>query len=190
MKTALVVGVTGMAGYNTAAALVEAGWSVIGLSRRHRYDVPGVTQVHADVNDAEAVAAAVTGRGVTHVFFTTWSRQATEAENCRVNSAMLRSALQGAGRAGRLEHVVLVTGLKIRWSPLPIASVMSCSLFSGHQRRASTGTPALSDQVARPFAGFAVIEGLEQRGERLGRGGMRRERGLRRSGASGRRRDP
>ena len=56
---------------------------------RHRYDIPGVEHVYADVLDPDSVEAAVTGRDVTHLFFTTWSRQDTEAENCRVNGAML-----------------------------------------------------------------------------------------------------
>jgi nucleoside-diphosphate-sugar epimerase len=112
-RTALVVGATGLAGYNTAQALVEqGGWRVIGLSRTHRYDVPGVERVQADVLDPAAVEDAVRGAGVTHVFFTTWSRQATEAENCAVNAAMLRGTLTAVGKTSALEHVVLVTGLK------------------------------------------------------------------------------
>ena len=43
--------------------------------------------------------------------FCTWSRQETEAENCRVNRAMVRNALDGL-EAAPLEHVALVTGTK------------------------------------------------------------------------------
>jgi nucleoside-diphosphate-sugar epimerase len=46
------------------------------------------------------------------VFITTWSRQATEAENIRVNAAMVRNLLDGLRPAGIVRHVALVTGLK------------------------------------------------------------------------------
>jgi nucleoside-diphosphate-sugar epimerase len=111
-RTALVVGVTGIAGYNVSQALVRDGWRVVGLSRRPRYEIPGVEHVYADVLDAVALEAAVTGKDITHVFYATWSRQETEAENCRVNGAMLANALQVVGRTTTLRHVALVTGLK------------------------------------------------------------------------------
>ena len=41
------------------------------------------------------------GCGVTHLFFCTWSRQDTEAENIEVNGAMLRNVLDAVGAAGR-----------------------------------------------------------------------------------------
>jgi nucleoside-diphosphate-sugar epimerase len=111
-RTALVVGATGIGGYNTAQALLAGGWRVIGLSRAHRYAIAGVEQVHADVLDPASVRAALAGKDVTHLFFTTWSRQATEAENCRVNGAMLANTLNAVSRTSRLQHAVLVTGLK------------------------------------------------------------------------------
>jgi nucleoside-diphosphate-sugar epimerase len=111
-RTALVVGVTGIAGQNTAHALLAQGWRVVGLSRGSRYPVPGVEHVHADVLDVDSVEAAVAGLGVTHLFFTTWSRQATEAENCAVNTAMLANTLEALRRTTKLQHAVLVTGLK------------------------------------------------------------------------------
>src|SRR5215475_2907432 len=111
-RTAVVVGVTGIAGYNTASALLAAGWRVIGLSRSPRYVIPGVEHVYADVMDTASVERAVAGKSVTHLFFTTWSRQATEAENCRVNGAMLANTLSALGRTSNLSHAVLVTGLK------------------------------------------------------------------------------
>lgn len=111
-RTALVVGVTGIAGANTASALVASGWQVVGMSRRDTVRLPGVEHVHADVLDEESVREAVDGLGISHLFFTTWARQATEAENCRVNGAMLANALRAVGDTTRLERAVLVTGLK------------------------------------------------------------------------------
>ena len=71
-RTALVVGVTGIAGYNTAQALLASGWRVIGLSRTARSQIPGVEHVFADVLEPSSVERALTGKGVTHLFFTTW----------------------------------------------------------------------------------------------------------------------
>ncbi|MFI5897785.1 SDR family oxidoreductase [Actinoplanes sp. NPDC051513] len=111
-RTALVVGVTGIAGYNIAEALTAAGWRVVGLSRAPRYEIPGVEHVYADVLDEPAVEAATAGRGITHLFFSTWSRQPTEAENCAVNGAMLDTTLRALSRTASLRHAVLITGLK------------------------------------------------------------------------------
>jgi nucleoside-diphosphate-sugar epimerase len=46
------------------------------------------------------------------VFITTWSRQATEAENIRVNAAMVRNVLDALSPGKSVRHVALVTGLK------------------------------------------------------------------------------
>lgn len=111
-RTALVVGVTGIAGYNCAQALLAEGWSVVGLSRSPRYEIPGVAHVYADVLHPPSVESAIHGKGITHLFFTTWSRQDTEAQNCEVNGAMLANVLQVLGHTTNLQHAVLVTGLK------------------------------------------------------------------------------
>jgi nucleoside-diphosphate-sugar epimerase len=46
------------------------------------------------------------------VFIATWSRQNSEAENIRVNGAMVRNLLDALRAAGSVRHVGLVTGLK------------------------------------------------------------------------------
>src|SRR3954452_14204688 len=81
-RTALVVGVTGIAGYNIAESLIAGGWRGVGLSRKPRDEIPGVEPVYADVLDQPSVEAATAGRGITHLFFSPWSRQPTEAANC------------------------------------------------------------------------------------------------------------
>ena len=111
-RTALVVGVTGIAGYNIAQALLAAEWRVIGLSRAKRYEIPGVEHVYADVLDEDSIEEATTGKGITHLFFATWSRQDTEAQNCAVNGAMLATTLGVLARTAALRHAVLITGLK------------------------------------------------------------------------------
>ena len=111
-RTALIVGVTGIAGFNTATALLEDGWDVIGMSRTVATPIPGVTHIQADVLDPGSIAAAVTGLDISHLFFTTWQRQATEAENVAVNGAMLQNTLSVLADTTKLDHAVLVTGLK------------------------------------------------------------------------------
>src|SRR3954468_22462705 len=90
---ALVVGVTGIAGNNVARRLVEAGWQVDGLSRGGGAPVPGVRPVKADLLDAAGTARALEGLRPTHLFFCTWQRQQTEAENVQVNGTMLKNVL-------------------------------------------------------------------------------------------------
>ena len=109
---ALVVGVTGISGGNVARRLLADGWDVMGLCRRPVDLDPRITALTADLEDADAVAAAVRGTAPTHVFFTTWSRRATEAENCDVNGRMLQNLLDAVAAERSVRHVALVTGLK------------------------------------------------------------------------------
>jgi nucleoside-diphosphate-sugar epimerase len=107
----LVVGTSGIVGSATAALLVKEGWTVYGLARKPSAQ-EGVTPVAADLTDADATATALAGLAPDAVFISTWSRQATEAENIRVNAAMVRNLLDGLRPAGSVRHVALVTGLK------------------------------------------------------------------------------
>lgn len=141
-RTAVVVGVTGIAGYNTAQSLLATGWRVIGLSRARRYEIPGVEHVYADVLDTASVERALHGKAITHLFFTTWSRQDTEAENCRVNGAMLTNTLEALRRTSHIEHAVLVTGLKHYLGP-----------FEAYAS-APAETPFREDQDRLPFQNF------------------------------------
>ncbi|UYY76601.1 SDR family oxidoreductase [Sphingomonas sp. R1] len=110
-KTALVVGASGIVGSATAALLVAEGWTVHGLARRP-VDQPGVSPIAADLTDAAATAQALAGVNPDAVFITTWLRQDSEAENIRVNSAMVRNLLDGLPKPTAPRHVALVTGLK------------------------------------------------------------------------------
>jgi len=110
-KTALVVGASGIVGSATAALLIEQGWEVHGLARRPAVQ-NGVRPIAADLQDAAATAQALAGIDPDAVFITTWLRQDSEAENIRVNSAMVRNLLDGLPKPTRPRHVALVTGLK------------------------------------------------------------------------------
>ena len=61
---------------------------------------------------AESLKKALGGLKPTHVYITTWSRRATEAENIEVNSGMVRNLLAALAPARSVKHVALVTGLK------------------------------------------------------------------------------
>ncbi|WP_419815399.1 SDR family oxidoreductase [Glacieibacterium sp.] len=109
--TALVVGASGIVGSATATLLNEQGWTVHGLARRPAAQA-GILPVVADLQDAAATAAALAEVRPDAVFITTWLRQDSEAENIRVNSAMVRNLLDGLRGGGSTRHVALVTGLK------------------------------------------------------------------------------
>jgi nucleoside-diphosphate-sugar epimerase len=110
-KTALVVGASGIVGSATAALLVAQGWTVHGLARRPG-EQDGVLPIAADLLDEGATAAALAHIEPDAVFITTWLRQDSEAENIRVNSAMVRNLLNGLPKSRSPRHVALVTGLK------------------------------------------------------------------------------
>ena len=86
---------------NVAQRLLVDGWQVIGVARHPERLDERISPLTADLEDAEAVAAAVGGTSPTHVFFTTWSRHSTESENCDVNGRMLQNLLAATG-AGAL----------------------------------------------------------------------------------------
>jgi nucleoside-diphosphate-sugar epimerase len=110
-KEALVIGITGIGGMNIAHELLAQGWTVHGLSRKPGMIVPGVNHVYGDVLDPESLATAFAGLNPSHLFFATWARQETEAQNCDVNGRMLDNTLSALKHA-QLEHAVLITGLK------------------------------------------------------------------------------
>ncbi len=133
---ALVVGVTGISGGNLAQRLLADGWEVAGLSRRPENLDERITPLPADLEDADAVAAAVRGTAPTHVFYTTWSRRPTETENCDVNGRMLENLLTAIGAEKSVGHVALVTGLKHYLGPFEAyAKVQPDTPFSEEQPR-------------------------------------------------------
>ena len=143
---ALVVGVTGISGGNVAQRLLADGWHVSGLSRDPTSLDERIAPVAADLEDAEAVAAAVRGTAPTHVFFTTWSRRATEAENCDVNGRMLQNLLDATAVENSVRHVALVTGLKHYLGP-----------FEAYAK-AQPDTPFSEQQARLPYENFYYVQ--------------------------------
>jgi nucleoside-diphosphate-sugar epimerase len=143
---ALIVGVTGISGGNVARRLLADGWDVTGLSRHPTGLDERITPLAADLEDAGAVAAAVRGTAPTHVFFTTWSRCATEAENCQMNGRMLRNLLAATAVEKSVRHVALVTGLKHYLGP-----------FEAYAK-AQPDTPFSEDQARLPYENFYYVQ--------------------------------
>jgi nucleoside-diphosphate-sugar epimerase len=110
-RIAIVVGASGIVGGNLARHLLAQDWIVYGLARRPPTDIPGLRPVTADLLQPEVLRDALSGVRPSHAFISTWTRRATETENCAVNGAMVGNIL-AALRQAPLEHVALVTGLK------------------------------------------------------------------------------
>jgi len=109
---ALVVGATGITGSNLAEKLIEKGWITYGLSRHPNTEIAGLKPLAADLLNPTDLTAKLADVAPTHVFFTSWMRNDTEAENIRVNSAMVRNLLNSLSARKSVQHVALVTGLK------------------------------------------------------------------------------
>lgn len=111
-KIALVVGATGISGSALAQKLIDKNWTTYGLSRSENTSIPGLKTIAANLLDKDDLIQKLKDVRPTHVFITTWMRQDTEAENIRVNSAMVRNILDSLSEQHSVQHVALVTGLK------------------------------------------------------------------------------
>lgn len=143
---ALVVGATGISGGNLASRLLADGWEVLGLCRHPDSLLASVIPVQTDLEDADSVASALRGTAPTHVFFTTWSRRDTEAENCDVNGRMLQNLLDAVAAERSVRHVALVTGLKHYLGP-----------FEAYAK-AQPDTPFSEEQERLPFENFYYVQ--------------------------------
>lgn len=141
-RTALVVGASGIVGRNLADHLVkDPSWTVYGLARNPAQQ-SGVTPVAADLCDSASLEQALRHVHPTHVFYASWLRQPTEAENIRVNGGMVRDLLQAlAGR--NVQHVALVTGLKHYLGP-----------FESYGKGTLPATPFREEQPRLDVANF------------------------------------
>jgi len=111
LNKALIAGASGIVGSATAELLSGKGWQVFGLARKPQ-QAPGVQPLAADLLDPASLKSALADVAPTHIVISTWLRQPTEAENIRVNSAMVRNLLDAVRLSGSVRHVALVTGLK------------------------------------------------------------------------------
>jgi len=140
---ALIVGATGIVGQNLSARLLAEGWVVHGLARRPPSAGSGIIPVAADLLDVDALRAALVGLRPTHVYFCSWMRMATEAENCRVNAAMVRNVFAALPAPRTIRHAALTTGLKHYLGP-----------FEAYAQGGSVQTPFHEEMPRLPIANF------------------------------------
>jgi nucleoside-diphosphate-sugar epimerase len=142
-KRALIIGASGIVGSNLADRLLSSGWHVAGVSRGRTPVSSALEAITADLGSPDSINDALTGKPFSHVFFTAWSRQATEKENIRVNGAMVRHVMDAVGPAGTLVHAALVTGLKHYLGP-----------FEAYATGAVPITPFREEQGRQPVDNF------------------------------------
>ena len=145
-KHALIAGVSGIIGRHLAEHLLEVGgWEVSGISR-HAAQVPkGVRVIKADLQDAAALKTALSDVPASHVYITAWMRHDSEADNCRVNGAMVDNLMQAiAGK--KVAHVALATGLKHYQGP-----------FEAYAKTKPI-TPFREEQPRLPFPNFYYVQ--------------------------------
>jgi nucleoside-diphosphate-sugar epimerase len=109
---ALVVGASGIAGRGVSQELLNQGHEVYGLSRHPKGSVAGARSISADLFNLPKLTSGLQDVAPTHVYISTWSRRATEAENIEANSLMVRNILTAIAPKKSVQHVALVTGLK------------------------------------------------------------------------------
>jgi nucleoside-diphosphate-sugar epimerase len=142
-RTALVAGATGIVGLNLATHLAsQPDWNVYGLARNPSAGEE-VQPVAADLLEPDTLRGALKGIAPTHVFLTSWLRQPTEAENIRINSAMVRNLLDALSSIGSVRHVALVTGLKHYLGP-----------FENYGKGKLPPTPFREEQARLPVENF------------------------------------
>jgi nucleoside-diphosphate-sugar epimerase len=141
--SALVVGASGIVGNNLVRHLRRQGRQVYGLARRPPANIDGMQPVAADLLDPASLRRALQGLRPTDVFISTWLRQKTEAENIRVNSAMVRNLLDALSPGGSVRHVALVTGLKHYLGP-----------FENYGKGTLPATPFREDQPRLEIENF------------------------------------
>lgn len=111
-KIALIIGASGISGNNLAQELLKNNWTTYGITRNSEVKLKGLKNIKADLLDIKSLEEALKTIKPTHVFFTAWMRMETEAENIKVNGAMVRNLLEVLSSKKSVQHVALVTGLK------------------------------------------------------------------------------
>lgn len=134
-KKILVVGASGLIGIAAVEAFLDAGWDVVGLSRR-KPELPsgrGAGFVPADLRDADAVRNALSGvAGITHVVYAALMEKAedlvggwSDPGQIATNNAMLRNLVEAlVAQKSPLRHVSIMQGTKaygghVRPMPIP-----------------------------------------------------------------------
>src|SRR4029079_4247122 len=99
-NVALIVGASALSGSYIAKLLKKQGWTTVTVSR-HAVELPWSDRhIAVDLMDRSGAKGALAAAAdATHVFYCTWSRQANEDENVRVNALMIRNLFDGIADA-------------------------------------------------------------------------------------------
>jgi len=120
MKTALIVGASGLVGTAAANAFLNAGWKVIAASRRYPELLHGeFTHIPLDLNDAQACQDfANSFSDITHIVYTAvyelpgliagWS----DPKQIDTNGQMIRNLFDPLLEVNPIAHVTLLQGTK------------------------------------------------------------------------------
>lgn len=132
MKTVLIAGASGLVGFAAAKHFArQAGWKVIGVSRRRPQGLDGVELVSVDLDDrAKSADAFGRMRDVTHVVYAALYEKPglfrgwRERDQMETNLRMLEHLFEPLQAAAcGLEHVTLLQGTKAygaHLKPIPI----------------------------------------------------------------------
>jgi len=119
-KHALIVGASGIAGFQLAKLLLAEGdWKVSGIERRRRDyldEAKGFNVISCDLlapaDEVRRTLAPVT-KDVTHLIFVTWVDRPTEEERVKVNKTIFKTLIDTVSESSNcLEHIYLQTGSK------------------------------------------------------------------------------
>ena len=114
MKTALVIGATGVSGRALLSHLETLpDWSVIGVARHGPYFPTRVRFVSADLLDAQSCRESLAElKEVTHVFYTAYQDHADVSRTREPNTRMFANAMTGIASLKKLQNVCLLQGTK------------------------------------------------------------------------------
>jgi nucleoside-diphosphate-sugar epimerase len=108
----VIVGASGLVGGNLSNFLrTHDEWQTLGVT----HSSPSNTDenLNLDLREDSSVDLLAQRCGdATHLFFCSWMKQDSEAENARVNGTMLRNALRGFLVSDAAKRITLVTGTK------------------------------------------------------------------------------
>lgn len=131
MKHVLVVGGSGLVGYNVAKYFAEkTDWKVTTVSRRRPTHLDEVTHISIDLFDELLCADRFSQlKDVTHIVYAAYYEKAgtkgwKEPEQMEINKRMLQNVLSPIFYASNfIEHVTLIQGTKAYGDPLAIIPI-------------------------------------------------------------------
>jgi nucleoside-diphosphate-sugar epimerase len=118
---ALVIGSTGLVGSAVVDDLLRnPRFEVHGVSRSSQESRTNFKAIPLDVTDFKATESALQGLEPHIVFLCAWTMGQSEAENIRINGAIVENALGAVTSRASVKHIGLVTGTKHYLGPFEL----------------------------------------------------------------------